>query len=72
MLCGGLACCVRVGRPVTSDASAGGDGSLSVHARLGRHAFGACVRWLTSGAPLGSQSLSLVAAKRPAAGGVVS
>ena len=53
-------------RPVTSDASAGGDGSLSVHARLGRHAFGACVRWPTSGAPLGSQSLSGVAAKRPA------
>jgi len=50
--------------PTTSDASAGGDGSLSVHARLGRHTFGACVRWPTSGAPLGSQSLSGVAAKR--------
>jgi len=65
-LCGGLTCCVRVGGPTTSDACAGGDGSLSVHARLGRHAFGACVRWPTSGAPLGSQSLSGVAAKRPA------
>ena len=39
---------------------------VSVHARLGRHAFGTYVRWLTSGAPLGSQSLSGVAAKRPA------
>jgi len=33
---------------------------------------GPIVHWLTSGAPLGSQSLSGVAAKRPAAGGVVS
>ena len=35
-----------------------------MHARLGRHAFGA--RWPTNNAPLGSQSLSGVAAKSPA------